>query len=125
MAIVGVGVDVIEIARIARAIDQWDRRFLDRIYTAAEQRLCLQRQVPYACLAVRFAAKEAFSKALGTGIGGTVRWKDLEVQQSPAGAPTLLLAPSLRERLGSVRVHLSLSHSREYAVAVVILEDVK
>lgn len=111
-----VGVDIIEIDRIGDARDRWGDRFLKRIYTDAEREVCRDR-VP--ALAIRFAAKEAVMKALGTGTNG-VGWRDIEVLPNPDGKPLVYLYGGARkkaEELGMAMIDLSLSHSREYAVA--------
>lgn len=114
------GVDLIEIKRIQRAIARHGDRFLNRLFTPGEQE---QTQGNPADLAIRFAAKEAASKALGTGLG-KVRWLDIEVVSLPSGKPTLKLhgeAKRLAAELGYETWSLSLSHSREMAVAVVVV----
>lgn len=113
------GIDIIEIPRIARVVDRYGERFLRRVYTEAEQALYRGR-VPE--LAARFAAKEAISKALGTGIWG-IRWREMEVLPDMRGKPLVYLhgAASARARALNLRhFDVSLSHSREYAVAVVV-----
>lgn len=113
------GVDIIEIPRIARVVDRYGERFLRRVYTEAEQTLYRGR-VPE--LAARFAAKEAISKALGTGIWG-IRWREMEVLPDMRGKPLVYLhgAAAARARALNLRhFDVSLSHSREYAVAVVV-----
>lgn len=117
-----VGVDVIEIERIAQAIERWGARFLERVYTPAEIAHCRGR-VP--SLAARFAAKEAAGKALGVGIGwgGGLRWTEIEVRNNRLGKPELILhsnAQKLAEKLGLKVWSISLSHSRENAVAMVV-----
>ncbi len=114
-----VGVDIIEIGRIGCAISRWGDRFLNRVYTRREQALCRGR-VPE--LAVRFAAKEAISKALGTGLVG-VSWVEMEVPADRLGKPLVHLhgAASARAvQLGLADFAISLSHSQEYAVAFVV-----
>lgn len=113
------GVDIIEIPRIVRVVDRYGERFLRRVYTEAEQTLYCGR-VPE--LAARFAAKEAISKALGTGIWG-IRWREMEVLPDMRGKPLVYLhgAAAARARALNLRhFDVSLSHSREYAVAVVV-----
>ena len=113
------GVDIIEISRIAGVLERYGQRFLRRIYTASEIEYCRERPPN---LAGRFAAKEATMKALGTGVRG-VAWKDIEVVRAPSGAPSILLhgrAKARAERLGVQEISLSMSHSREYAVAFVV-----
>jgi len=114
-----VGVDIIEIARVRRVIDRWGQRFLSRVYTEAELEFCRGR-VPE--LAVRFAAKEAVMKALGTGIRG-VSWRDIEILPNRRNAPLVYLHGGARRRarrLGITELAISLSHSRENAIASVI-----
>lgn len=113
------GVDIIEIERIRQAFERWGDRFLRRIYTEGEASYCRGRAPN---LAGRFAAKEAAMKALGTGLRG-VGWKDIEVVRNQAGAPSVRLhgrAKIRAETLGVRELSLSLSHSRNYAVAFVV-----
>ena len=116
-----VGVDIIEIGRIAKAVERWGQRFLGRTYTDGELAYCRGRAPQ---LASRFAAKEAMMKALGTGRRG-VDWKEIEVVRRRGGAPTIQLhgrALGVAQRLGVSQTALSLSHSQEYAVASVVIE---
>lgn len=116
-----VGVDIIEIERIGLAVSRWDDRFLNRVYTSNELSLCGGR-VPE--LAVRFAAKEAISKALGTGLFG-VSWREMEVLSDRRGKPLVHLherAAARASQLGITDFAVSLSHSQEYAVAFVVAE---
>ena len=116
-----VGVDIIEIGRIAKAVERWGQRFLGRTYTDGELAYCRGRAPQ---LASRFAAKEAMMKALGTGRRG-VDWKEIEVVRQRGGAPTIQLhgrALGVAMRLGVSQTALSLSHSHEYAVASVVIE---
>jgi len=114
-----VGVDVIEIDRVAAVIQRWGPKFLNRVYTDLELRYCRNR-VPE--LAARFAAKEAISKALGTGIRG-LAWRDMEILPDPLGKPTVTLhgrALARATSLGLTNFSISLSHSRDNAVAMVV-----
>jgi holo-[acyl-carrier protein] synthase len=116
-----IGVDIIEIIRIAQALDRWDDRFLSRTYTQGELAYCKKRPPQ---LASRFAAKEAAMKALGTGRHG-VNWRDIEVVRRKGGPPTIVLhnrALKVAAQLGVRHIAVSLSHSREYAVASVLIE---
>ena len=116
-----VGVDIIEISRITQTVKRWGDRFLHRTYTEGELAYCRGRPTQ---LAARFAAKEAVMKALGTGIRG-VGWRDVEVVRARSGAPSIKLhgrGAKVAERLAMSQVALSLSHSREYAVASVVME---
>ena len=111
--------DIIEIGRLQQVLERWGQRFLGRIFTEAEQSYCRMRA---SSLAARFAAKEATMKALGTGVRD-VSWKDIEVVRAKSGAPSLRLygrALARYQSLGLGDLALSLSHSREYAVAMVV-----
>jgi len=114
-----VGVDIVEIARIARAVDRWGDRFTSRLFTGAERRYCDGR-IPE--LAARFAAKEAISKALGTGLVG-VSWDEMEVAVDERGKPLVRLhgrALARAEELGLREWAISLSHTGAHAVAFVV-----
>ena len=113
------GVDIVEIERIAGVLERFGDRFLQRIYTPGELEYCRGRPSK---LASRFAAKEATMKALGTGVRG-VGWKDIEVVRAPSGAPSIALhgrAKTRGERLGVVEISVSMSDSRDNAVAFVV-----
>ena len=113
-----IGIDIIEIARIQEAVNRWGERFLRRIYTKRELELC-QRHVD--SLAVNFAGKEAVMKALGTGIS----WREIEILSDAKGKPIVYLhnrAQSRAEELGLNGLAISLSHSREYAIALAVGE---
>ena len=123
--IVGIGVDLIGVGRIRAVHERQGQRFLDRIYTAAEQAYCLAHRDPSERLAARWAAKEACMKALGTGWARGVTFLDIGVITLPGGGPGLDLHGGARthaERLGLVRAHLTMSHSDGMAVALVVLE---
>jgi holo-[acyl-carrier protein] synthase len=123
--IVGSGIDLIEIKRIAHSVDRFRARFLNRIYTPAEQAYCLRKQAAAESLAARFAAKEAAAKALGTGISKGVNWLEIEVTREPGGRPCVQFhgrAAEMAARLGVVRSALSLTHTADLAMASVILE---
>ncbi len=115
------GVDIIEIPRIKQVLDRYGQRFLKRVFTPQEIDYCRGRAPN---LAGRFAAKEATMKALGTGVRG-VGWKDIEVVRADSGAPSVKLhgrAATRAERLQVTEISLSISHSREYAVAFVVVQ---
>ena len=123
--IVGVGTDLAEISRVARSIERFGDRFLARVYTAGEIAYCRTKKNFAESFAARFAAKEAGAKALGTGISYGVSWQEFEVLRAPSGKPSLVLhgrAAEIAGRLGVVHATLSLTHSRDTAMAVVILE---
>ena len=124
--IVGSGIDMVEIGRIQQSMDRYGKRFLDRIYTAAEQAYCLRKRNSAESFAARFAAKEAAAKALGTGISFGVNWLEIEVVREPSGRPSLRFygrAAEIAERQGVARSNLSLTHTADLAVASVVLED--
>jgi len=117
-----VGVDIIEVPRIRQALDRWGERFLRRIYTPLEIAFC-RNKAPQ--LAARFAAKEAVMKALGTGVRG-VGWREIEVVRERGRAPSIRLHGRALKRAAALKISelaLSLSHSREYAVALVVGES--
>ncbi|MFW6125248.1 MAG: holo-ACP synthase [Pirellulales bacterium] len=125
MGIVGTGIDVIEVGRIARAIERYSDRFVKRVYTPAEVSYCRTRGVPAQHLAGRFAAKEAVLKALGTGWVGGIRWQDIEVMRGVDGQPTVDLRGAVARRaqeLGVNRVFVSISHTSVLAMAHAIAE---
>lgn len=121
----GIGVDIVKVDRIEKAVERWGHRFLGRIFTPAEIEGCQKRARSAQCLALRFAAKEAFAKALGLGMRQGLRWRDIEVVHDNFGKPDLLLhnqALRLFEALEASKTWLSLSDEFESAVAVVVLE---
>jgi len=123
--IIGTGIDTVEVARFQRFLDEGNQRLLDRLFTPLEQGYCSTKKQAAACYAARFAAKEAFLKALGTGLRDGINWTEIEVVNTPLGKPELRLsgtAAKLLEQLGGSRPHLSLSHDGGQAVAMVILE---
>lgn len=123
--IVSIGTDIIEVYRIRETIERTPR-FLERVYTEAEREYCEAKGAASAqSYAGRFAAKEAFLKALKTGWRGEVTWQNIEVMIDEHGAPSLEVTGEAREilhRLGATRVHLSISHTSEHATAQVVLE---
>jgi len=124
--IVGSGIDLTEISRIQQSLERFGQRFLNRVYTPAEQAYCLRKRNAAESLAARFAAKEAGAKALGTGISRGVHWLEIEVVRAPSGQPTLVFhgrAAEMARSLGTSRAALSLTHTRDLAMASVVLED--
>jgi holo-[acyl-carrier protein] synthase len=120
MRVFGIGIDVVEIGRIAAAIDRHGERFLAKIFTAAERAYCETRKHPAPHYAARFAAKEAVSKALGCGIGKNAGLHDLEILHDSSGAPKLHLhgaAEKFAKDKGINDIQISLTHTREYAAA--------
>ena len=124
--IVGTGIDIAEVPRVGAAIERFGERFLRRIFTAAEIRYCDSKANRIERYAARFAAKEAALKAIGTGWKHGVAWTEVEVRRDPSGRPTIAFSGKAGEfaaRLGVQRASLSLSHTKEQAIACVILED--
>ncbi len=126
--IVGTGIDIAEVPRIEASIARFGDRFLRRIFTEAEIRYCESKANRIERYAARFAAKEAAMKAIGTGWNHGVTWRDCEVCRQPGGRPTIAFhgkAAEFAAKLGAVHIALSLSHTKEYAIAQVILESLK
>jgi holo-[acyl-carrier protein] synthase len=125
--IVGSGVDLAEVPRIRKAIERFGERFINRIYTPREIAYVERRGASrFERFAARFAAKEAGMKAIGTGWRHGVRWQDFEVANLPSGKPTLLLhgvAAKFAERLGVRNVSLSITHTADTGMAIVIIES--
>src|SRR3954454_21137118 len=121
--IVGTGIDIAEVPRIQQSIERFGQRFLERVYTAGERRYCDSKANRAERYAARFAAKEAATKAIGTGMrhGGT--WTHVEVRREPGGRPTTAFhgkAAEFAQKLGVKHVALSLTHTKEHAIAQVI-----
>jgi holo-[acyl-carrier protein] synthase len=125
--VLGLGTDLIEIARIKESVERHGERFLHKVFTEGEIAYCMSKKINSAeSFAARFAAKEAGAKALGTGISRGVSWKELEVRRETGERPTLHLSGRAAERaaqMGVRTVSLSLTHSRDVAMAVVVAED--
>ena len=123
--ITGIGVDLCQVPRLARLRQRYGARFLNRVFTPDEQRYCGTGAACDERFAARFAAKEAFLKALGTGFAQGISLRDVEVVTEPSGRPVLRItgaAAVLLQQRGGTGVHVSLSHEREYAAAFVVLE---
>lgn len=124
--ILGIGTDIVSIDRLDRIVESYGERFLYRVFTRREVETAEQRATLAERLGTRFAAKEACMKALGTGWRGGVQFTQIEVRKHPTGRPELVLTGAAQQRaeeLGVARIHVSLSHEAEMAMAVVILED--
>ncbi len=125
--IAGTGVDIIEIERIRQSMEKHGKDFLDRLFTSGEISYCSSKSDPSRHYAARFAAKEAYFKAIGTGWTNGISWKDVEVRNLPSGKPELEISGdflnAITEEEKEPRVHLSLSHSRTFAVANVVIEQ--
>ena len=123
--ILGTGIDIIEVARIRAAHEKFGERFLKRVLRPEEIAYCFSHKNPAPFLAARFAAKEAISKAFGTGIGSRLGWQDMEVAHKASGEPFVILhdgGRKLFEQRGGTGFHLTLSHTESYAAAAAILE---
>ena len=124
--ILGIGIDIIEVARIRASHEKFGERFLNRILLPSEISYCLSHKTPSPFLAARFAAKEAISKAFGTGIGAQLGWQDMEVGRKKSGEPFVILHGGGQELLhlrGAKAVLISLSHTQDHAAAVAVLES--
>jgi len=120
----GLGIDIIEVSRIRTSYERFGERFLSRVLLDKEREYCLAQRNPHPFLAARFAAKEAISKAFGTGIGSALGWQDLEVAHRSSGEPYVILhgkARKLLESRGAKGVLLSISHTEHYAAVVALL----
>ena len=126
MGVGGVGTDLVRVARFRRFLDEGKQALLERLFTPAERDYSLAKRDPAPHLAARFAAKESFLKALGTGLRDGISWQEMEIVHDPMGKPGLSLrgkaAEVFRER-GFSALHLSISHDGEYALAVVVTEN--
>jgi len=124
--IVGTGIDIAEVPRIAASLERFGTRFLRRIFTEDEIRYCESKANRVERYAARFAAKEAAMKAIGTGWNHGVAWRDVEVCRAPGSRPTITFhgkAAEFAARLGARHIALSLTHTAEHAIAQVILES--
>jgi holo-[acyl-carrier protein] synthase len=123
--ILGTGIDIIEVARVQASHERFGERFLNRILLADEIAYCLSHKSPAPVLAARFAAKEAISKAFGTGIGAQLGWQDMEIRRKESGEPFVVLHGKGKELFKSRRAKrllVSLSHTANYAAATAVLE---
>lgn len=122
MTILGLGTDIIELSRVEEAITRHGNRFLERLFTAKERDYCLSYQDSIPRFAGRFAAKEAVSKALGTGIGD-ISWHEIEIVNSKSGQPKVFFSKRLQALYPSIQVLLSISHCKAYATATAIIVE--
>jgi holo-[acyl-carrier protein] synthase len=118
--ILGVGSDIIEVSRIEKSIQRYQKKFLDRIFTENEQSYCLRHKDAQRHFAGRFAAKEAIVKALGTGISKSISWLDIEISNDPLGKPLVTFSSHVKEEFHDPSIHISISHCKEYAVAFAV-----
>jgi holo-[acyl-carrier protein] synthase len=126
MSVLGIGVDLVECARIEHSLERFGERFLHRVFTEGEIAYSQSMKFPARHLAARFAAKEALSKAFGTGIGKAMGWKDIDVHKKPSGEPFVVLggnAKQLASERGVAKVWITLSHTDHHAMAMIVLES--
>lgn len=124
--IYGIGVDLVHVPRMDAVIKRWGERFVRRVFSEQECALCYKRVYPPSAFALRFAAKEAFAKAIGLGMRGGIRWRDVEVFHHPGGRPGLRVhgrAATICEEKRLTRLHVSLSDDGDYATAMVLVEE--
>jgi holo-[acyl-carrier protein] synthase len=125
IVILGTGIDIIEVTRIASSYEKFGEKFVNRILLPDEIAYCLTHKNPAPFLAVRFAAKEAISKAFGTGIGAALGWRDMEIRRKESGEPFVVLhgkGQTLFAARGAKQLLVSLSHTENYAAATAVLE---
>ena len=125
MSVLGLGVDLVENARIEHSLDRFGERFLKRVFTPGEIEYSQSMKYPARHLAARFAAKEAVSKAFGTGIGKAMGWKDIDVRRKPSGEPFVVLeggAKQLAEERKVTKISITLSHTEHHAMAMIVME---
>ena len=126
MSVLGIGVDLVENARIEHSLERFGERFLHRVFTAGEIEYSQSMKFPARHLAARFAAKEAVSKAFGTGVGKSMGWKDIDVRRKESGEPYVVLeggAKKLAEERKVSKVLITLSHTEHHAMAMIVLEE--
>ncbi len=118
----GIGVDIVEVERMRKTMEKYGESFLQRVFTPKELSYSRSKRNIHQHLAARFAAKEAFSKACATGWSGVFRWQDVEVSNDARGKPSITLSGEMKKLIGDSQVHLSISHSDQAVVAVVLIE---
>jgi holo-[acyl-carrier protein] synthase len=121
--LVGLGVDMVEVGRIKKALNRWGERFLRRVFTSQERSYCMRKAFPEQSFAARFAAKEAVFKAMGRGLSVGIRWTDVEIVNDKSGKPEVRLEKKITRRIDNKRILLSISHTKEFAIAQAILVD--
>lgn len=118
----GIGVDIVDVRRLKKTLDEQGKAFLAKVFTEQEVAYCKARRKSHEHFAARFAAKEAVGKAMQTGWSGQFRWKDVEVVNEPSGAPHIVLYREVAQTLKNCTVHLSLSHTENTVVAFAVIE---
>ena len=125
MSVLGIGVDLVECTRIERSLDRFGEKFLRRVFTEGEIEYSMSMKFPARHLAARFAAKEAVSKAFGTGIGKAMGWRNIDIRKKESGEPFLIFlgtTEAFAAERGVTSALITLSHTENYAVACVVLE---
>ena len=125
MSVLGIGIDLVECARIERSIERFGEKFLHRVFTDGEVAYSMSMKFPARHLAARFAAKEAVSKAFGTGIGEAMGWRNIDVQKKPSGEPFLVFsgpAQELATQRAVTAAFITLSHTEHHAIACIVLD---
>ena len=125
MSVIGIGVDLVECARIQHSLDRFGDRFLHRVFTDGEIQYSTSMKFPARHLAARFAAKEAVSKAFGTGIGKAMGWRDIDIRKKPSGEPFLVFtggAEKMSILRGLTKASITLNHTDHHAMAMIVLE---
>src|SRR5256885_15827882 len=126
MSVLGIGVDLVECARIERSLDRFGEKFLRRVFTEGEIEYSMSMKFPERHLAARFAGKEAVSKAFGTGIGKAMGWRSIDIRKKESGEPFLVFSGSAEElaaKRGVTSALITLSHTEHHAIACVVLES--
>jgi holo-[acyl-carrier protein] synthase len=125
MSVLGIGVDLVECARIQHSLDRFGQKFLNRVFTEGEIEYSMSMKFPARHLAARFAGKEAVAKAFGTGIGKAMGWRNIDIRKKPSGEPFLVFsgpAQELAKQRGVTSALITLSHTEQHATATVVLE---
>jgi holo-[acyl-carrier protein] synthase len=121
----GIGTDFVEVSRIEKILQRWGDRFIGKVYSHNEINYCQHKAFPAMHYAARFAAKESFLKSLGIGLGMGIKLKEIEVINNPQGCPALKIHERIKDnldKLGITAMHISITHTREHAHAIVVLE---
>jgi len=122
--IIGIGTDIVEVARIKSSIENYGDRFTSRIYTETEIKYCEAfKENKYQHYAARFAAKESFSKAIGTGLTRGFKFKEIGIENEKSGKPNVVLAGGMEKKWGGYSVTVSLSHTDNNAIAYLVIEE--
>ncbi len=122
--IIGIGTDIVEVSRIQEAIEKYGKRFLDKIYTQTEQDYCnTYNDTKYVHYAARFAAKESFSKVIGTGLSSGFKFIEVGIKNKESGEPVIDLTGGMAEKYGHYKTFVSLSHTDNNAIAYLLMEE--